>query len=436
MTPPILSVYDESTGLVYLTQEVKPSRYNLFSWYVPKRNQYILYLYDKDASVTDTSTDIAFTAIYNNITYDGTDTNQDTYFTDLLFEVGMIFNITGSLSNNLTVSILAIIDGTAIGTTEHITEGDFGAAGANWTFGNDWALNVNVAEWTYSATRDSMLTQAKADLASPLLPDIYYRLEYDVNVTLAPDGDFEMYLSASEVAAIKTALPLTAGTHIVEFYSAPNADLSDFIIYASAPANTTQGQFDIDNITLKTAGTGQVMKVEKLLTTEAAGNSVTLSQDPGGICFVYDILGKRFVKFENMNILRVAVMAGGDQLHNLNLHLTNNGTINMYPDDDSGVYTTDETRVQKTLDFYQIDLRRIAINHETAVDARVDVSIDDELNDKLTSKSKTVTSTDNNLVPIRLPRGFHGNKVTLTMYDFDVIKYYILNVYKRKVRRT
>ena len=434
---PQLQAYDIDTGRVYLAPDVLPPRYNMFAWYVPKRNQYILMLFDQDADISITSSYLSFRATYNDITYEGTDENQDTFFSKEGITAGMIFNITGAgeSDNNIKVKVLAVIAGTAIGTTEHLGETDFSGGGALWSVdAGDWGLGVGEAEYDWSANQTSVLTQANGDLNNALDYDTYYRLAYTVTVDTAPDGDFEMFLAANEVAAIKTVLPHTAGDHVVEFYSGPNADIEDFNIYAVS-GDDTEGTFQITNISIVTAGTGEKLKVDQDLTTEAEGNSVTIAQDPATLMFVYDILGKRFTKFEGMNVIRAAVMAGGDQLHNLNLFLTGNSTITMYPDDDDGEYTDEDAYIEKELDVYQMDLKAVAINHESSSDSEVELSIEDELNDTLRTTSKTIESTDNNLIPVSMPRGSRGNKLTILFKDFDKVKYYILNYINRNTRR-
>ena len=186
---PQLQVKNNDTGLIYLSPEVLPPRYNMFSWYVPKRNQYILMLFDQDASISITSAYLSLRALYNDITYEGTASNQDTWFSDQSIVAGMIFNISGAgeSGNNIKISVQSIIAGVAIGTTEHLSETDF-ATHAKWSTTNDWDDTGGNAEWTWSASQTSVLTQAKADLAAAIDYDTYYRLEYTVNVTTVPHG--------------------------------------------------------------------------------------------------------------------------------------------------------------------------------------------------------------------------------------------------------
>ena len=135
------------------------------------------------------------------------------------------------------------------------------------------------AEYTYSASNTSTLTQTNANMALALTDSAWYELVYTVNVTLAPDGDFAMTLTSGVADAI-TALPFTAGTKNIIFQADASASSADFVI-STVGTTDTQGQFDIDDISLKRIGLVAHCQFNSAL-TDRSGNALTLtgSGDP------------------------------------------------------------------------------------------------------------------------------------------------------------
>ena len=433
---PILQAYAEIDGGVYVSPPAKPPRHNMLAFYVPKRNQYILYIYEKDPSLSISSALLQFYATTNYIRYMGTATNKDTWFTDQGVTAGYIFNITGAgeSANNIKVNVLAVIAGTAIGTTEHLNETDF-ATHAKWdTSGTAADFDDTGGNCAYAYTGDgtSILTQTNANMAVQATDSTKYRIEYTVTVPVAINGTFTLVLSDG-LPDGDVSLPYTAGTHIVEFTTSANASGHDFVITATMAAGVA-GQITIDDISLVTAGEGEALQVDEDLTTEGYGASVTLAQDVAGFGIVYDIINGRIVKFKGMDILSAAVMSGGTQIHNLNLFLTSTGVINKYPDDNNGSYTTESAYIEKKIEKYKMDLLSIETKYTTDTEGKIDITVEDDTKGRSNNKEITIATTDNVLAQKQIPRNYAGNRAIIKYEELDEIEYFILNYIERVVR--
>jgi len=136
-------------------------------------------------------------------------------------------------------------DGDILGT-EVLTETDF-ATHANWDVTGDLDDSGGNLAFSWTANQTSTATQASGDFNSAMSPSARYRLTYTVAVTTAFDGDGAATLTTG-IAAEAVSLPLTAGTHIVEFTSASSP--SDFVI-SIVSGTDTEGVFTIDDVSLK-----------------------------------------------------------------------------------------------------------------------------------------------------------------------------------------
>jgi len=124
-----------------------------------------------------------------------------------------------------------------------------------WAGVNDIAMGAAAADlinYTWSGHFVSTATQLNASLLFPFRSGRRYRINYFVTETVAPDGDFNMYLPAGLTAA-DVNLPFTAGAHSVEFDVVDGAEAMDFV-FATVDTTATQGTLVIGNVLISEMG--------------------------------------------------------------------------------------------------------------------------------------------------------------------------------------
>jgi len=143
--------------------------------------------------------------------------------------------------------------GRTVTGTQHLNETTF-ATHVNWDVTGDVTDSTGKAVFANSGGINGTLIQVYGDRASAGTNSTGYQFKYTIAVTTAPDGDFALTLSGFSSADVD--LPITAGTHLVSFLSAADADEADFLITA-AETTATEGNFSMDNVSLKLTTSAQ-----------------------------------------------------------------------------------------------------------------------------------------------------------------------------------
>lgn len=144
---------------------------------------------------------------------------------------------------------------------ESLDETDF-ATHANWDVTGKCVDSGGNAEWTFgTGALGGTLTQVAADQAIKGAGSSWYEFEYTVAVTTAPDGDTAFTITTGYALAAVT-LKMTAGTHKVRFMS--KAIPADFVLDVTE-TTATQGQFSVDNVSLKQVRHTPPMKAWEIL---------------------------------------------------------------------------------------------------------------------------------------------------------------------------
>lgn len=143
--------------------------------------------------------------------------------------------------------------GKTVTGTQHLSETTFGTH-ANWDVTGDVTDSTGKAVFANSGGINGTLIQTYDSRASAGTNSTGYQFKYTIAVTTAPDGDFTLVLSAFSSASV--SLPFTAGTHLVSFLSATDASTADFLITA-AETTSTEGNFSMDNVSLKLTTSAQ-----------------------------------------------------------------------------------------------------------------------------------------------------------------------------------
>lgn len=140
---------------------------------------------------------------------------------------------------------------------------------------NEWI------EFTFGGgSLNGTLQQVRADQSSAAANTSTYYLEYTIAVTTIPNGDFALVITGdtggnTEIPDIDITLPFTEGRHKISFLTdSDSAASGDFTITASE-ATATQGEFTMDNVTLK--------KVTDIVGWEKYGNYWPALMSPNGI---------------------------------------------------------------------------------------------------------------------------------------------------------
>ncbi len=159
------------------------------------------------------------------------------------------------IEEDLAFGISNLKKGASADAIEHLSEGAF-ASHTKWDVTGVCTDSGGNAEWTFATEAlAGTLTQTAANRTK--IGDNFemYSLTYTVAVTTAPDGDFVLSLGTFSDETI--VLPFTAGTHTIHFMSAAGANAADFVI-TTTESTSTQGQFSIDDISLKKLGSLQL----------------------------------------------------------------------------------------------------------------------------------------------------------------------------------
>lgn len=166
------------------------------------------------------------------------------------------------IEERLATGISNLKKGAAADAIEHLGETNF-ASHALWDVTGVCVDSGGDAEWTFGGgTLVGTLTQTAGNRVNRGDNYEFYSLTYTVSVTLAPDGDFELSLGTFSDETIP--LPYTAGTHTVHFMSAAAANAASFVI-STTETTSSQGQFAIDDISLKKLGSLQLERRSDIL---------------------------------------------------------------------------------------------------------------------------------------------------------------------------
>jgi len=178
--------------------------------------------------------------------------------------------------------------------TECLNETDF-ASHAKWDVTGEVDDTGGNAAFVFAGgSLNGTLTQTAANRANVGDNSSWYAFTYTVVVTTVPDGDFALTIT-NTFAESAVTLDFTAGTHTVVFKSASGVSTADFVIDATE-TTATQGDFTIDDVTLKRIGEVAYWKMNESGTpatlTDETSNSLdlTTSGSPSMVQNDYDYL--------------------------------------------------------------------------------------------------------------------------------------------------
>jgi len=148
------------------------------------------------------------------------------------------------------------------------------------------------------------------------------------------------------------------------------------------------------------------------------------------ITYIYDMSRNEWRKFEGMSIVDNCEMSGGSGIENKNMFLSYFGTLTNYPDDVNGVETPIDAYIEKPTEIYYSDV----LDVECDVDGTGDVKIRVD-NPKFADAYIEKTFEDvENMEQHKLPYGYYGKLITVTLTNFTKIRNYILTLVNRKSR--
>lgn len=428
---PALSTYTqlgEGTGSPFITPGVQPPRNNIQMIKIPIRDQVGLVIYNED-NISFTPDMVSFVGSKKEILYAGIDNNINTYFTDQGVKNGFILQVAGTQENNGKYNVQAIRPGVPIGTETHLVSGDFSDI-TKWTATGDFSTS---GAFVYTSNQTSNLSQDADDLPYTMPANTKFRLEYQMNITTQPDGDFELYLPEG-LAVAKTPIPIVANG-VIEFYTSNTPGIFDFVIEALS-TTATEGTFSFTQLSLFTAGVSEALLVSQTLTDEIS-NSAVINQDPAAIIIVYDVRRDEFFKFSGLDVISSSSLTGGNQRENINLILDSTGKIVKYPDDFNAQPTTEDAYVVRSLELYYSNFNKFELdfkNIDNTKKAVLDIEVE---NDRFGTSSKNVTVEGKEVYPLKsypLPGGFFGKLIKFRISDADVINNIVVFTKERRKR--
>ena len=175
--------------------------------------------------------------------------------------------------------------------TELVTNGDFSDGSTGWT-GSDWTISSGQATVTGTGVNKNLYGTPTSNAVVGKL----YQLSYEVITSSVVNGSFRAgaYSGASFFGGSFLSLPVSVGTHKVNFIGAPSGagSVLDFWLYASA----SSGTLTIDNVSVKE------------VTFDESDGTLTLFEHPNNVPRVeYDGSGNRLgllVEENRTNLVR------------------------------------------------------------------------------------------------------------------------------------